>query len=139
MYKEDKMYKTTALQFSHSVMSDSLQPHGLQHARLPCPSTSPRAYSNSCPLSQWYHPIISSSAIPFHSCLQSFPATVSFPMSQLFTSGGIKWFLNFLTDKQISLLKKMFLHSKRKGMFLISLLWSTKVFLNINIILDIHF
>ena len=61
--------------------------------------------------------ISSNYLIPFHSCLQSFPATVSFPMSQLFTSGGIKWFLNFLTDKQISLLKKMFLHSKRKGMF----------------------
>ena len=75
-------------QFSHSVMSDSLQLHGLQHTRLPCPSPTPRAYSNSCPLSQWCHPTISSSVIPFSSCLQSFPASGSFPMSQLFASGG---------------------------------------------------
>ena len=72
---------------SHSVASDSLQPHGLQHTRLPCPST-PRACSNSCPLSWWCHPTISSSVIPFSSCLQSFPASGSFPMSQFFTSGG---------------------------------------------------
>ena len=76
------------LLFSHSVMSGSLQPHGLQHARLPWPSPSPRAYSNSCPLSWWCHPNISSSVVPFSSCLQSFPAPRSFPMSQLFTSGG---------------------------------------------------
>ena len=76
------------LLFSHSVTSDSLQPHGLQHARPPCPSPSPRACSNSCPLSQWYHLTISSSAIPFSSCLQSFPASGSFLMSQLLASGG---------------------------------------------------
>ena len=76
-----------SVQFSCSVMSDSLWPHGLQHARLPCPSPTPRAYSNSCPLSQWCHPTISSSVVPF-SCLQSFTASGSFPMSQLFTSGG---------------------------------------------------
>ena len=75
------------LLFSHSVVSDFLWPHGLQHARLPCPSPSPRLCSNSCPLSQWCHPTISSSVIPF-SCLQSFPASGSFPTSQLFTSGG---------------------------------------------------
>ena len=69
------------VQFSHSVVSDSLRPHGLQHARLPCPSPTPRIYSNSCPLSQWYHPIISSSVIPFSSCLQSFPSSGSFPTS----------------------------------------------------------
>ena len=69
-------------------MSLSLQPRGLQHARLPCPSQSPGACSNSCPLSQWCHPTISSSFIPFSSCLQSFPASVSFPMSRLFASGG---------------------------------------------------
>ena len=69
-------------------MSDSLWPHGLQHARLPCPSPTPRACSNSCPLSQWCHPTISSSVVPFSSCLQSFPASGSFPMSQLFSSGG---------------------------------------------------
>ena len=62
--------------------------HGLEHARLPCPSPNPEAYSNSCPLSQWCHPTISSSVIPFSSCLQSFPASGSFPVSQFFTSGG---------------------------------------------------
>ena len=69
-------------------MSDSLRPHGLQHARLPCPSPTPGACSNSCPSSQWCHPTISSSGVPFSSCLQSFPASGSFPVSQLFTSGG---------------------------------------------------
>ena len=76
------------LLFSHSVMSDSLQPHRLQHARLPCPSPSPGACSNSCPLSQWCHPTISSSVIPFSSCLKSSPASGSLPMSQHFASGG---------------------------------------------------
>ena len=69
-------------------MSDFLLPYALQHARLPCPSPSPRACSNSCPLSRWCHPTISSSVVPFSSCLQSFPASGSFPMSWLFTSGG---------------------------------------------------
>ena len=73
--------------FSCLVMSHSSQPHGLQHTRLPCPSPSPRACSNSRPLSQWCHPTISSSVVPF-SCLQSFPASGSFPLSWLFTSGG---------------------------------------------------
>ena len=77
-----------SVQFSCSVVSDSLQPHGLQHARPPCPSPTPRTYSNSCPLSQWCHPTISSSVIPFFFCLQSFPASRSFPMSQFFPSGG---------------------------------------------------
>ena len=63
-------------------------PHGLQHARVPCPSPSPSICSNSCPVSQWYHPTISSSVIPFSSCLQSFPTSGSFPMNQLFTSVG---------------------------------------------------
>ena len=76
------------LLFSCSVMSDSLRPHGLQHTRLPCPSPSPRACSNPCPLSLWCHPTISSSVVPFSSHLQSFPASGSFPMSQLFSSGG---------------------------------------------------
>ena len=76
------------IQFSCSVMSDSLWPHGLQHTRSPCPSPSPGVYSNSCPLSQWCHPTTSSSVVPFSSCLQSFPASGSFQMSQLFTSGG---------------------------------------------------
>ena len=77
-----------SVQFSRSVVSNSLQPHGLQHARLPCPSPTPRAYSNSCPSSQWCHPTISSSVAPFSSCLQSFSASRSFPMSQFFASGG---------------------------------------------------
>ena len=72
----------TSAQFSHSVMSDSLQPHEPQHARPPCPSLTPGVYLNSCPLSQWYHPTISSSVVPFSSCLQSFPASGSFQMSQ---------------------------------------------------------
>ena len=74
--------------FTHKVLSDSLQPHRLQHARLPCPSPSPRVCSNSCPLSQWCHPTISSSVTPFSSCPQSFSASGSFPMSWLFTSGS---------------------------------------------------
>ena len=75
------------VQFSCSVLSDSPWPHGLQHARPPCPSPTPRVYSNSCPLSQWWHPTISSSAVPFSSHLQSFPASGSFQMSQFFASG----------------------------------------------------
>ena len=78
----------SSVQFSRSLVSDSLQPHGLQHPRPPCPSPTPGAYSNSCPLSQWYHPTVSSSVVPFSSCLQSFPASGSFPTSQFFTSGG---------------------------------------------------
>ena len=78
-----------SVQFSRSVMSDSLQPHGLQHARLPCPSPTPRACSNSCPLSQWFHPIIWSSVVPFSSCLQSFPASGSFPLK--FSLLGLPW------------------------------------------------
>ena len=80
--------KPCSVQFSHSFMSDTLQPHGLQHARFPCPSPAPGAYSNSCLSNQWCHPTISSSVIPFSSCPQSFPASGSFPMSQFFTSGG---------------------------------------------------
>ena len=76
------------LLFSHSDMSDSLWLHGLQHTRLPCLSLSPGACSNSCPLSLWCHKIISSSVIPFSSCLQSFPTSGSFPMSWLFAAGG---------------------------------------------------
>ena len=77
-----------ALLFSHSVVSDSLWLHGLQHTMLPCPSPSPRACSSSCPLNQWCHPTISSSVISFSSCPQSFPASGFFPMRQLFASGG---------------------------------------------------
>ena len=77
-----------SVQFSCSVMFDSLRPHGLQHARPPCPSPTPRACSNSSLSSQWCHPTISSSVILFSSCLQSFPASGSFPMSQFFESDG---------------------------------------------------
>ena len=77
-----------SVQFSRSVMSNSLRPHGLQHARLPRPSPTPGVYSNSCPLSRWCHPTILSSVAPFSSRLQSFPASGSFPMSQFFASGG---------------------------------------------------
>ena len=77
-----------SVQFSCSVMSDSLWPHGLQHARLPCPSPAPRAYPNSCASSQWCHPTISSSVVPFSSLLRSFPALGSFLRNQFLASGG---------------------------------------------------
>ena len=76
------------LLFSRSVVSDPLRPHGLQHARLPCTSPTTRVYSNSCPLSRWCHPTISSSVVPFSFCFQSFPASGSFSMSWLFASGS---------------------------------------------------
>ena len=82
------IYQIVSVQFSRSVVSDFLQPHGLQHARPPCPSPTPGACSNSCPSSQWYHPTISSSVVPFSSHLQSFPASGSFPRSQFFASSG---------------------------------------------------
>ena len=78
----------SSVQFSHSVTSDSLQPHELQHTRPPCPSPTPGLHPNSCLSSWWCHPAISSSVIPFSSCLQSLPASKSFPMSQLFSWGG---------------------------------------------------
>ena len=77
-----------SVQFSRSVVSDSLRPHELQHARPPCPSPTPGVHPNSCPSSQWCHPAISSSVVPFSSCPQSLPASESFPMSQLFEWGG---------------------------------------------------
>ena len=79
---------TSLRQFSCSVVSNSLWPHELQHARLPCTSTTPGVYPNSCPLSQWCHPAVSSSVIPFSSCPQSLPASGSFPVSQIFGWGG---------------------------------------------------
>ena len=83
------LFSGLPVQFSSvAVVSDSLQPHGLQHTRPPCPSPTPRAYSNSCPSSRWCHPTISSYVVPFSSWLQSFPESGSFPMSQLFVSGG---------------------------------------------------
>ena len=87
MRQNNKIF--SSVQFSHSVMSDSLWPHGPQHARPPCPSPPPIAYSNSCPLSRWCQPNISSSVVPLSSHLQSFPASGSFKMSQFFISGGL--------------------------------------------------
>ena len=78
----------SSVQFSRSVVSDSLWPHELQHARPPCPSPTPGVHSNSCPLSWWCHAAILSSVIPFSSCFQSFPESRSCPLSQFFTSGG---------------------------------------------------
>ena len=83
-----KIYFKSSVQFSCSVVSDSLRPHGLQHARPPCPSPTPGVYPNSCPLSRWCHPTISSSVVSFFSCFQSFPSSGSFQMSQFFASGG---------------------------------------------------
>ena len=86
----------SSVQFSHSLMSNSLWPHGLQHTRLPCPSPTPGAYSDSCLSNQRCHPTIASSVVPFSFCPQSFPASGSFQMSQLFTWGGqIHWSLSF--------------------------------------------
>ena len=81
-------YSQSLSQFSCSIVSDSLQPHGLEHTRPPCPSPTPGIYPNSCPSSWWCHPTISFSVVPLSSCLQSFPASGSFPMSQLFASGS---------------------------------------------------
>ena len=90
-------------QISHSVVSDSLRPHELQHARHPCPSPTPKVHSDSRPSSQWCHPAISSSVVPFSSCHQSLPASESFPMSQLFTwsgqSTGVSALASFLPKK----------------------------------------
>ena len=87
-FQDTQNLQFSSLQFSRSVVSDSLRPQELQHTRPPCPSTTPRVHPNPCPLSRWCHPTISSSVVPFSSCPQSFPASGSFQMSQLFTSGG---------------------------------------------------
>ena len=87
-FKVDVCNTTEFKELQFSSVALSLWPHGLQHARPPCPSPIPRVYPNSCPLSQWCHPTISSSVIPFSSCPQSLPPSGSFPMSQLFASGG---------------------------------------------------
>ena len=86
--KARELQKNVSVQFSCSAVSDSLRPHELQHARPPCPLPTPGVHPNSCPLSWWCHPAISSSVIPFSSCPQSLPASGSFQMSQLFASGG---------------------------------------------------
>ena len=98
-----RTFQFSSVQFSHSVMSDSLRPHESQHARTPCPSPTPGVHSDSCPLSQWCHLGISSSVVPFSSCPQSLPASESFPMSQLFTwcgqSIGVSALASFLPKK----------------------------------------
>ena len=88
LYLIPTVEQSESVPFSRSVVSSSLWPHGLQHDRPPCPSPTPRVHPDSRPLSQWCHPAISSSVIPFASCPQSLPASGSFPMSQLFASGG---------------------------------------------------
>ena len=93
---------TSSVQFSCSVVSDSLQPHEPQHARPPCPSPTRRVYPNSCPLSRWCHPTISSSVIAFSSCLQSFPTSGSFLISQFFASGGQSIGASSLASSQYS-------------------------------------
>ena len=93
----------SSVQFSHSIMSDSLWPHESQHAKPPCPSPTPRVHSDSCPSSRWCHPAISSSVVPFSSCPQCLPAPESFPMSQLFACGaqstGVSALASFLPKK----------------------------------------
>ena len=98
----ESVFKTYYLgvQFSLSVLSDSLWTRGLQHARLPCPLPTPGACSDLCPSSRWCHPTISSSVVPFSSCLQSFPVSGSFQMSQLFASGGQAKLLEFQLQHQ---------------------------------------
>ena len=88
MMRDAKLFLPSSVHFSRSVETHSLWPHGLQYARLPCPSPTPGVYSYTCLLSRWCHPTISSSVIPFSSCLQYFPASGSFPMSQFFASCG---------------------------------------------------
>ena len=105
-----------SVQFSRSVVSNSLWPHGRQHARPPCPLPTPRVYSNSCPLNQWCHPTISSSVIPFSSCLQLFPASESFPMNSPFP---IRW------PKYWSFSFSISLSNEYSGLFLLG--WTASI------------
>ena len=104
-------------------MSDSLPPHRLQHTRLPCPSPAPRVCSNSCSSSHWCHPTISSSVIPFSSCPQSFPALGSFPMNQLFTSGGQSIGASAIIGKELKIKKKSFSSNIRSLLFKMEHQW----------------
>ena len=143
----EQLTLSLSVQFSRSVVSDSLQSHGLQHARLPCPSPTPSACSNTCPSSWWCHPTISSSVVPFSSCLPFFPASGSFLVSQFFTSGGQSiealasasvlpmniqnWFplrltgLTSLQSKESSQLKSLLQHHSSK----VSVLWRSTFFM----------
>ena len=98
----------SSVQFSHSVVSDSLRPHESQHTRPPCPSPTPGVHSNSCPLSRWCHPAISSSVVPFSSCPQSLPASGSFPMSQLFAWHGQSTGVSALASVQLQYPKYLY-------------------------------
>ena len=98
----------SSVQFSRSVVSDSLRPHELQHTRPPCPSPTPRVHSNSRPSSRWCHPAISSSVVSFSSCPQFFPASECFPMSQLFAWGGHSTGVYMTTGKTIALTRQTF-------------------------------
>ena len=102
--QDSSIGKFSSVQFSRSVVSDSLRPHKSQHARPPCPSPTPEVHSDSCLSSQWCHPAISSSVIPFSSCLQSLPASESFPMSQLHMRWPKYWSFSFsfIPSKEIS-------------------------------------
>ena len=111
-------------QFCHSVVFDSLRPHGLQHTRPPCPSPTPRVYSNSSPWSQWCHLAISSSVFPFFSRLQSFSASRSFPMSQLFTSGGQSTGISASTSVLPMKLEIMKNHSPFCNLFVVKCFWT---------------
>ena len=127
--KHDQRHFFSSVQFSLSVVSDSLQPHELQHARPPCPSPTPGVHSDSSPSSWWCHPAISSSVIPFSSCPQSLPALGSFPMSQLFAWGGQRHFLELVNLPVISysfleILRIRYLKMILKGWLLILNLWS---------------
>ena len=115
----------------YSVLSDSLWPHGLQHARLPCPSPTPGACS-TCPLSWWCHPTISSSVVPFSSCLQSLPASASFPMSQFFTSGGQSIGASASASVLPMNIQDWFLLGQN-GWISLQLKWLSRVFSNITV------
>ena len=116
----------SSVQFSHSVVSDSLRPHGLQHTRPPCPSPALGIYSNLWPLSQWCHPTISSSVVPFSSLLQSFPASGSFQMSQLFASGGQSIGISASTSVLPMKLKIMKKHSPFHNLFAVKCFWTLR-------------
>ena len=132
--KLQHVLKCFLLLFSRSVMSDCLRPHGLRHTRLPCPSPSPGTSSNLCPLSQWCHPTISASVIPFSSCLQSFPASGSLLMSRLFASGGQSTEVSASTSVPLTNIQGSF----PLGLTGLISLWSKESFLLLKSLLQHH-